>query len=237
MKEPNLEWNKIFAAFLVAGIIAMLAGFFSHLLVHPHTPEKAVLDIDTSALETASAGGAAGPTGPEPVLALLEKADIARGEQLSKACTACHTFDKGGADRVGPNQWDLVNAAKAHRGGFAYSDALKALHEKGEKWTYADLNHFIWKPQASVPGTKMNYLGLKKAEDRAALIAYLRTLSDSPAALPSEADIKAEQDAWAAQQPAAPAAKDAPDAVTDKPSADTSSSAKPLENSAPTTAD
>lgn len=231
MKEPNLEWNKIFAAFLVAGIIAMLAGFVSHLLVHPHTPEKAVLDIDTSALEAAAAGGAsAGPTGPEPVLALIEKADIKRGEQLSKACTACHTFDKGGADRVGPNQWNLVNAPKAHRDGFAYSDAMKALHSKGEKWTYADLNHFIWKPQASVPGTKMNYLGLKKAEDRAALIAYLRTLADSPAALPSAADIKAEDDAWAAQQPAA----------TDKPaapaSADPSSSDKPLENSAPAAA-
>ena len=71
-----------------------------------------------------------------------------------------------------------------------------------------NLNHFIYKPQAAIVGTKMNYLGLKKTEDRAALIAYLRTLSDSPAPLPSNEDIQAEQTAFAATQPkaAAPAA-------------------------------
>jgi cytochrome c len=234
MKEPNLEWNKVFAACLTAGIIAMLAGFFADKLVKPHVPEKAVLDIDTSALETAGSGAAAGPTGPEPILALLAGADVKRGEQLSKACTACHSFDKGGADRVGPNQWNLVGAAKAHREGFAYSDALKALHSKGEKWTYAELNHFIWKPQAAVPGTKMNYLGLKKPEDRAALIAYLRTLSDSPAPLPSNEEIQAEA---AASQAAAP--KDVPatapaDAKQAVPAA--TGSDKPAENSAPDSA-
>lgn len=204
----NLELNKIFAALLVAGITAMLAGFFAHQLVHPHVPEKAVLDIDTSALEAAATGGPAGPVGPEPILALLEKADVKRGEQLSKACTACHSFNKDGKDGVGPNQWNLVMSAKAHKDGFAYSDALKSLHAKGEKWTYADLNNFIYKPQVAVPGTKMNYLGLKKTEDRAALIAYLRTLSDSPAALPSNEEIQAEQAAYDGAQPkaAAPAA-------------------------------
>jgi cytochrome c len=201
MKEPNLEWNKFFAAFLVAGIIAMLAGFVARNLTDVQTPEKSVLDIDVSALESAGSGAAAGPVGPEPVLALLADADLKRGEQLSKACVACHTFDKGGADRVGPNQWDLVMSTKAHRNGFAYSDALKALHDKGEKWSYADLNHFMWKPNVAVPGTKMNYLGLRKVEDRAALIAYLRTLSDNPRALPSAAEIKAEQDAYDALQP------------------------------------
>lgn len=201
MKEPNLEWNKFFAAFLVAGIIAMLAGFIARNLTSIQTPEKSVLDIDVSALETAGSGAASGPVGPEPILALLADADLKRGEQLSKACVACHTFDKGGADRVGPNQWDLVMSTKAHRSGFAYSDALKALHDKGEKWTYTDLNHFMWKPNVAVPGTKMNYLGLRKAEDRAALIAYLRTLSDNPRPLPSAAEIKAEQDAYDALQP------------------------------------
>ena len=246
----GVELNKIVAAVLVAGIIAMFAGFIATTLTaRHHGDEKVVLDIDTSALETAGAGAAAGPVGPEPVLALLAGADVKRGEQLSKACTACHTFTKDGKDGVGPNQWNLVMAPKAHRDGFAYSDALKALHGKGEKWTYSDLNHFIWKPQATVPGTKMNYLGLKKPEDRAALIAYLRTLSDNPTPLPSDQDIQTEQAAYDAAQPKkadAPAAdakdatlKDAPKATDGKveteaaPSSDPSSSAAPLENSAP----
>lgn len=229
MKKSDLEWNKIFAAFLVAGIIAMLSGFIADkLTAKHHGAEKSVLDIDTSALETAGAGGPAAPTMPEPILGLLAGADIKRGEQLSKSCTACHTFDKGGADRVGPNQWNLVMGPKAHRDGFAYSDALKALHGKGEKWTYTDLNHFLWKPAATVPGTKMNYLGLKKPEDRAALIAYLRTLADSPAALPSDGDVTAEQAAYDAAQPKkdAPADAAAPAAEGDKAPQDLSAQTK-----------
>ncbi len=241
--KHGLEWNKLFAAVLVAGIVALSAAFVSRELTDVEVPEKAVLDIDTSALEAAAAGAPAGPVGPEPILAMLEKADIKRGESLSKACTACHSFDKGGANHVGPNQWDLVGGPKAHRDDFAYSDALKALHGKGEKWSYTELNHFIYKPMAAVPGTKMNYLGLKKPEDRAALIAYLRTLSDSPAPMPSNEEIQAEQTAYQAAQPksaAAPAAPaaDAKDAAAATgtgatPSVDPTSSAKPLENSAP----
>lgn len=187
----NLENNKILAAILVAGIVAMLAGFVAKQLVHPHELEKSVLEIDTSALEAAS-GGAAAPAGPEPILGLLATADTKRGEALSKACLACHTFDQGGANKIGPNLYGIVNNHKAHAAGFAYSDTIKGMAEKGETWTYQNLNHFLWKPAAYAKGTKMAYPGLKKPQDRADVIGYLRTLAGSPAALPSQADIAAE---------------------------------------------
>lgn len=186
----DLENNKIISAILVAGIVAMLSGFIASKVVHSEAPEKAALDIDTSALETASSGGA--PAGPEPILALLATADVAKGEALAKACTACHGFDKGGPNKVGPNLYGIVNAPKAHKGDFAYSDVIKEMAAKGDRWTYQNLSAFLWKPAAYAKGTKMSFPGLKKPQDRANVIAYLRTLSDSPAALPSDGEIAAE---------------------------------------------
>lgn len=189
-----MNFEKIFAALLVAGITAMLTGFVAELAVHPHDIEKDAVFIDGEAV---ASGGAAKKAGPEPVLALIASADVARGEKLSKACAACHSFDQGGVDKIGPNLWGVVNRGKAGHGGFSYSSALAEL---GGNWNYEALNQFLWKPKAFVPGTKMNYVGLKKPEDRAAIIAWLRTLSGSPAALPDDARIAAEQAALAPEE-------------------------------------
>ncbi len=200
----DLEKNKIVAAFLVAGIVAYFGGFLAkHVFVPVHAEEKAYIDIDTSAVESAAGGGEAKVAGPEPVLAMLATADAKKGETLSKACMACHGFEKGGANKVGPNLWGIINNKKAHAPDFAYSDEMKKQSAAGGKWTYQELNHFLWKPMALVPGTKMTFPGLKKPQDRADLLAFLRTQMDSPAALPSAADVAAE----APKEEAKPAAE------------------------------
>lgn len=204
----GMEFNKIFAAILVAGIVAMLGGFVAKKLVSPEKLEEQAYAIE--AMEDAPAGAAAGPVGPEPILAMLAEADITRGEKIAKACAACHTFTKGGANGVGPNMWGVVGGPKDHIAGYAYSGALKEVG--GPIWTYAELNKFLYRPKAYAKNTKMSYAGLKKPEDRAALIAWLRVQADSPKPLPSAGDIAAEE---AELAPPAPAA--APEAATDAP--------------------
>lgn len=188
----EFEFNKIFAAILIAGITAMFAGFIAEQVFHGHELEKNAVEIEGGAV--ASAGGPAKPDAPEPVMHLIATADIAKGEKLSKACAACHSFDKGGVSKVGPNLWNIVGGPKAHMAGFDYSSAIV---EHGGQWDYDELNHFLWKPKKLISGTKMNYIGLKKPEDRAAMIAWLRSLGSTSYALPSDAAIAAEQAAFA----------------------------------------
>lgn len=179
----GFEWNKIFAAILLAGLIAMLSGFIATHLVHPEALEKnayVVAGVEQAASETASA--AAAPTGPAPIAPLLAKADAAAGQKIARACQACHGFEKDGPNKVGPNLYGIVGGVHAHKEDFSYSAGMTAL--KGKPWTYDALNEFLYSPKDAVKGTKMTFAGVKNDQDRANLIAWLRTLSDSPVPLP-----------------------------------------------------
>lgn len=129
----------------------------------------------------APATATGGPSADGTVLALLAAADAGAGKKAFRKCKACHSVDKGGAHKVGPNLWDVVGRAKAGAQGYKFSGALAGL---GGTWTFADLDAFLAKPKAFAPGTKMRFNGVKKAAERAAVIAYLRSLSDSPKPLP-----------------------------------------------------
>jgi len=174
------EFNKVAGGLLLAGVVTIFIGIFGNTLVpkqdggHGAAPHEA----DMAAAAPAARSE---PAGPEPIAGMLAEADIARGESITKKCTACHTFGEGGAAKQGPNLYNIVGADIAARDDFGYSDAM-AEHE-GD-WTYANLNAFLHKPKKFIKGTKMTFVGLKKARDRADLIAYLRTLSASPQPLP-----------------------------------------------------
>lgn len=179
----TLEINKIVAALLTTGVVASFSAFLAGVIMHPHEPEEPVYVVAGAAPEEAppdTAGEA-----EDDIVAMMASADEAAGEAVGKKCATCHTFDQGGADKIGPNLWNVLNRPIASHGDFGYSDALKG--KSGDTWTYENLDHFLAKPTDFAPGTKMTFAGLKKPEDRANVISYLRSLSDSPAPLPEAA--------------------------------------------------
>jgi cytochrome c len=143
-----------------------------------HVDEVEVAAVTAEPTEAAKTPAKAAPAG---ITTLLASASAEAGSKQFKKCKACHTTNKGGKNRVGPNLWDVVGQTKAARPGFRYSDALKG---KGGAWTYDDLDRYLTKPKDFAPGTKMSFAGLKKAADRANVILYLHSLSESPKPLP-----------------------------------------------------
>lgn len=176
-----LLMNKIAGAVLTAGLIAMLSGFVAELLVHP-TKLKENVYVVVVPEGVGSGAAAAAPKEIEPVAPLLASADVAKGEAAAKKCVACHSFDKGGANKVGPNLFNVVGGHRAHMGTFSYSNTLAGM--KDQNWEYEDLNKFLANPKTVVPGTKMAFAGISSAKERADVIAYLRSLSDAPKPLP-----------------------------------------------------
>lgn len=170
MSAPNMEQNKIFGAILVAGLVAMLAGFFSGKIMPNHPLEEDAYPVEVP--ETAVVGAPVVEAVAEPIDELMAVVDAAQGEKLMKACMACHSLDKGGPHKIGPNLWGVYGAVKGSK-DYPYSDVLK---NDGRSWDTATLNAFLWKPKKTYPGTKMNYPGMRKPEDRAAAVKYLQSL-------------------------------------------------------------
>lgn len=175
----NFEINKMVGAFLGALLFVMGLGLFSNLLYAPEPMKAPGYALPAGETKTAAPAKAAAPAEPLPVL--LAKADAKRGEAAAKPCATCHSFDKGGAAKVGPPLYGVVGRAKGAVAGFGYSDALKA---KGGNWSFEDLDKLIDNPKGFIAGTKMAYAGDKDAAKRADMLLYLRSLADKPADLP-----------------------------------------------------
>ena len=198
----SFEWNKIFGAVLGTVLFIVSLNMLINGLMTPHKAETPGMEV-----AVAEEGGETGGQAATPVAdikpdwgTVIPAADIAAGEKLMSRCQQCHDFTKGGPNKIGPNLYGIIGAKHAQVAGYAYSPAFNALKDKD--WTYDDFYAFMKSPKSAIPGTKMSFAGLSKQSDRIALIAYIRTLSDNPLAIP-------------APNPVAPAAEAAPaDAAT-----------------------
>src|SRR5260221_376850 len=127
----TFEFNKFAAAILLAGIIAMVSSFIAEEIVKPKKlaqPAYVIAGVEAHP----AAGGAAAPqeAAIEPIGPLLAKANAAEGANVAKQCAACHTFDKGGPNRVGPNLYGVIGAQHAHVEGFQFSKVMEGMHDK-----------------------------------------------------------------------------------------------------------
>ncbi|HSX74339.1 MAG TPA: cytochrome c family protein [Shinella sp.] len=229
----NSYVNMGVGALLGTVFVLMSVSIASEGIFHSGAPEKEGFTIvaEETGGEAAGGGEAAAAV---PIATLLASADAGAGETVFKKCASCHTSEKGGPNKVGPGLWDVVNRPVASHEGFSYSAGMTTFSE-GHKvvWDYDHLSFFLEAPKKHVPGTAMGFAGLKKDDERANLIAYLRTLSDNPAPLPTassegaDAGAAAPADGATSTEGAAPA--DGTAATTEGGAATTTEGAAPAE--------
>ncbi len=188
MQDP-MFFNKIAAAMLVALLLffglpqlaAALRGGGHHAAGHGEENAHPFPQYPIAFSTDSAPGGEA--SAPVDFATLLAAADPKAGERRAALCKSCHTLEKGGANGTGPNLWGVVGRPVASHAGFNFTGALKAA---GGNWSFDRLNLYVENSQSYVPGTAM-VQRFPKAEQRAELIAYLNSLSDSPLALPTPA--------------------------------------------------
>jgi cytochrome c len=181
----SFELNKILGAILGTFLCLLAINIAAGAIFAPAKPAKPGYEIAVPDQKPGEEGKSPQQEPQQSIEQLLANADVGRGENAAKKCGACHTFNKGGRPLVGPNLWGVVGRPKASQPGFNYSAAIKA---KGGDWTIDDLNQFITNPKGTIPGTNMTFAGVPRASERADIIAYLNSLSDSPAPLPKAAE-------------------------------------------------
>jgi cytochrome c len=203
----SFQINKILGAVLGTCLILLAVHIASGAIFTPAVPAKPGYEIAVKNEQPAQApGGAAATPAEQPIENLLASASAQQGAQTAKVCETCHNFGKGQGNKIGPDLYGIVGRPVASEPGFNYSAALKAM---GGTWTFDALNTWLNNPRSDVPGTLMTFAGLTSEKQRADIIDYLNSNSDSPLPLPPPKAAEAAP----ANPPAAAAAANPPAAA------------------------
>lgn len=172
--------EKMGAGLLIAVWLIWGTNMLGDVLVAPKTAgvEK-LLFAETKTAATPAAAPA--PAAPQDFKTVLLAAKAEDGAKAFRKCASCHAPEKGAKHKVGPALWDVVGRTSGAAAGFTYSGAMA---KNAKEWTFETLDGFLKSPKDAVPGNKMTFAGVPDAVERAAVIAYLRTLSDQPKPLP-----------------------------------------------------
>lgn len=178
----SFELNKIIGAVLGTLLFVMGVGFLAEALYSPIAsgPGYPLPEPETVAVAETGAAEAEVPLG-----VLLASASAENGAAAVRKCQSCHTFEQGGPNKQGPNLFGIVGRLIGSHPDFAYSEPFLALNAEGRNWTYEELDPFIANPKAHIPGTKMNFAGVRTGEERADILAYLQTLAAEPVPFPA----------------------------------------------------
>jgi cytochrome c len=173
--------NKILMAVLSTCLALVALNIAAGAVFSPEKPAKPGFEV---AVQEHNTGEQKAQEPSQPIEVRLASSSPERGQSAAKVCLACHSFDKGGPNKQGPNLWGVVGRPRASEPGFSYSAAMKA---KGGEWSFEELDKFLTSPKSYIPGTAMGFAGLSRDTQRADVINYLHTLSDKPVDLPKAA--------------------------------------------------
>lgn len=170
----SFELNKIFAAIFLSALIGMVVGNLVEIIYHPSPAAKRGYEVAITE-STNDTSDTKAKEEPVDIKALMAQANAETGKELTKKCVSCHSFEKGGPHKIGPNLYAVYESKKASKEGYKYSDAMIG---KGGAWTEEDLFGLLHRPKTFVPGTKMVFPGFEKPQDIANVVAFLKTNKD-----------------------------------------------------------
>ena len=179
----SFEINKIIASILLVALLIIGIGKVSNIIFKVDKLESSAykVEIPNNDAKQVSEENATKVEDKVDISALMALGDIAHGEKVFKKCSACHSIEAGGGNKIGPALYNVVGRKVAAVEDYKYS---KALVEYKKNWSFEELNGFLIKPQKWIKGTKMAYAGLRKEKDRASVILYLNKYTDNPLPLP-----------------------------------------------------
>lgn len=185
-------WDKAISAIWIAFLAVLIVNLIGNVVFHgallpgeeagEHEKAEVKFGYPIEVVEEAGAA-AAGPAQRVSAVPMIAAATVAAGTEVFRKCAACHTAEAGGANKTGPNLHNIVGDAIGDRNGFKTTDSLKAI--AGGKWDYATLEDYLEDPKRLAPKGSMSFAGLKKPEDRAAVIKYLMSTTENPPPLPA----------------------------------------------------
>ena len=171
--------NKIIVSIVFAIILVLGINKVTDVIFYVEKPEKSAYQVatGTTVASTTSAETGSVNSEEENIMALFASASAAEGAKVFKKCAACHSIKEGGANKIGPALWGVLGRAAGSVPGYKYSKAMAA---HGKNWSFEEMNGFLIKPKDWIKGTKMSFVGLKKAKERAAVILYMNENTNSP---------------------------------------------------------
>ena len=171
--------NKIIVSIILTLVLILGINKITDTLYYVERPEKSAYQVDgtTEVSSISSTESNTGTVEPGNIMAVFASTSAAEGAKIFKKCAACHSIAQGGGNKIGPALWGVLGRKAGSVSDYKYSKAM-AAHEKA--WTFDEMNGFLIKPKDWIKGTKMSFAGLKKENERAAVILYMNENSENP---------------------------------------------------------
>ena len=169
--------NKIIVSIVFAIILVLGINKITDVVYHVKNPETSAYKVNVTTVASTEAQKSSESSEAGDIMALFSSTSAADGARVFKKCLSCHNIEKGGANKIGPNIFGVLNRKAGSVSGYKYSKAMLAY---GKIWSFEEMNGFLTKPKDWIKGTKMSFMGLKSAKDRAAVILYMNENTDNP---------------------------------------------------------